>query len=707
MDRFEEAKLRIKEATDLVALIESYMPLKPRGRNLLALCPFHAENSPSFSVSRENQFYHCFGCGKTGDVFTWLMERDGLTFREAMEVLADRAGISLEGVWKGRNAEARKGPDPYQALAEVAGFLHRSLDSAEGELAYQYLDKRGLVPAIEPWRLGYHPQRGALSRFAQEQKLPRDVLEAAGLLRNGRELFAGRVMFPITDERGRTVGFGGRLIPGAPGSEGDGDYKPPKYLNSPESPFFNKRRVLFGLHQAKQAGQRRIVVMEGYTDVIACHLAGFTGAVASLGTAFTQDHAKMVERYATDGIVLMFDGDRAGVQAAERALRELVNSRLPVRIALMSDTGDGEGKQAKDPAEVVTAQPGEDPEIVTERRARFADILDAAEDSLSVWFRLMRRRLDLSQAVHLETAARECASVLGLVHEPVRQAAYMQEMARHLSVPAPTLERMLQKAQRAPARETRDAAGSAGGGAAGAANGGSQLPPAAPRRPLSLTERTEVELLACLLAKPLLLVDFDPDDGAPFEVAEVSTSIRMASDGVAIGRTLTGELMKYLFARAAELPGVQRVLAVAAERAATIVDADAVLAGLLEGRRRLSNEPRKRALRQQLQQAIGRGDKAAADELQQQLMACHRLDQPRGKTSLAATTSQNAAPNPFLPQSQQVASQPNSLQQEQPDVSLPSSPDRGSPDRGSSDLGSAASGSSASGSPEEGQGAPF
>ena len=305
MDRFEDTKLRIKEATDLVALIESYLPLKPRGRTLVALCPFHAENSPSFTVFRESQHFHCFGCGKTGDAFTWLMERDGLTFREAMEVLADRLGIPLAGVWANRPSEARKGPDPYQVLAEVASFFHRALDTDEGRLGRDYLEGRGLGPAIGTWQLGYHPRPGALLRYAQELRLPREVLEQAGLLRNGREIFAGRVIFPIEDERGRTVGFGGRLVPGAPGSETDGDYKPPKYLNSPESPFFNKRRVLFGLHRAKRAGQRRIVVMEGYTDVIACHLAGFTGAVASLGTAFTSEHAKIVERYATEGIVLM------------------------------------------------------------------------------------------------------------------------------------------------------------------------------------------------------------------------------------------------------------------------------------------------------------------------------------------------------------------------------------------------------------------
>ncbi|MCA8975710.1 MAG: DNA primase, partial [Planctomycetes bacterium] len=358
MDRFEEAKLRIKEATDLVALIESYMPLKPRGRNLLALCPFHAENTPSFSVSRESQFYHCFGCGKSGDVFNWLMERDGVSFREAVEILAERAGIAIEGIFQKR--ERRQGPDPYRVLGEVAGFFRAQLDLPRGQRAREYLVSRGLEDAILPWTLGYHPPSGALQRFAGERKLPADILEAAGLLRSGREAFAGRVMFPIHDERGRVVAFGGRLLPGSPEAESVGDYTPPKYLNSPESPFFNKRRLLFGLHHSKRAGVRQLLVMEGYTDVIACHAAGFEGAVASLGTAFTAEHVRLIERYASEGIVLMFDGDRAGRTAAERAMRELVNSRIRVRMVVMSDAGQG----IKDPADMVTARPGEDPELV-------------------------------------------------------------------------------------------------------------------------------------------------------------------------------------------------------------------------------------------------------------------------------------------------------------------------------------------------------
>lgn len=607
MDRFEDAKLRIKEATDLVALIESYLPLRPRGRLLVALCPFHAENSPSFTVYRDEQFFRCYGCGKTGDVFTWLMERDGLSFREAMELLADRAGILLEGVFRGGQRSESKGPDPYEALAEVAGFFQRALLAPEaGRLARQYLESRGLSEAIAPWRLGYHPAPGALSQFAQQKQLPKDVLEAAGLLRNGRELFSQRVMFPIEDERGRTVGFGGRIVPGAPGSEGNGDFKPPKYLNSPESPFFNKRRVLFGLHRAKQAGQRRIVVMEGYTDVIACHLAGFQGAVASLGTAFTADHARTVERYATDGLVLMFDGDRAGMQAAERAVRELANTRLTVRIAMMSDA-DG---AAKDPADVVVQRPGEDMELVVERRARFADVLDAAEDHIAVWFRLLRRRIDLSQATGVEAAAQECAALLAHVESPVRQSALLEQMARHLAVPAPTLERLLQKQKRRREGQPAEAA------------------PAAPVATRVVLQPGELELLACVLAAPRLLEGFEPAAAGDLSPA-LATTLDWAIEAAALGRTASADLMRYLMARADERPELRTLLGDAFQRGAKTTDPASVFAGLVAGRRRLANEARRRAMRQQLQQALAVGDAARAAELQNELLSRLREDLPR------------------------------------------------------------------------------
>jgi DNA primase len=631
MDRFEDAKLRIKDATDLVALIESYLPLRPRGQLLVALCPFHAENSPSFTVYRDKQFFKCYGCGKTGDAFTWLTERDGMSFREAMEVLADRAGISLEGVFGKGESSQPKGPDPYQALAAVAGFFQRALLAKEaGRLARDYLEQRGLAEAIAPWQLGYHPAPGALARYAQEQQLPREVLEQAGLWRSGREPFAHRVMFPIEDERGRIVGFGGRLLPGAPGSDGDGEFKPPKYLNSPESPFFNKRRVLFGLHRAKQAGQRRIVVMEGYTDVIACHLAGFQGAVASLGTAFTADHSRSVERYATQGLVLMFDGDRAGMQAAERAARELVNSRIEVRIAMM---GDADGA-AKDPADVVTARAGEDPELVAERRARFADVLDGAEDWLSVWFRLLRRRLDLSQAVHVETAARECAGLLALVETPVRQAALLQQMARHLSVPVPSLERLLSKQKRAPERPAQ-----AGQAAVAAPS------KAAPRTPL---EQADADLLACILARPALLDDLDLELDGP-RAADIATVLAWAVDGVAIGRSSPPDLVRYLFSRAAELPAIRALLAQANERAEKMQEPHVVLRGLVQGRRRIGGEQQRRLWREQLQDAMRSGDTARAAELQALLMNRLREDRPRPDRTGPTPPKQRPLPPPAPP----------------------------------------------------------
>ncbi|MCB9878671.1 MAG: DNA primase [Planctomycetes bacterium] len=641
MDRYEDAKLRIKEATDLVALIESYLPLRPRGRSLTALCPFHPENSPSFHVFRDTQHFHCFGCGKHGDVFTWLMERDGLSFREAMELLAERVGVDLEGVFqrgpRGGNAQQQR--DTFATLQAVADFFHRALLTPAGAAARGYLERRGLADAIAGWKLGYHPDgspaEGGLQRFAADNKLSRAVLEDAGLVKNGREIFAGRLMFPIVDERGRTVAFGGRVLPGTASAAPRGDYTPPKYLNSPESPWFSKRRVLFGLHAAKQAGQRRLVVMEGYTDVIACHLAGFPGAVAALGTAFTADHARIVERYAQDGVVLMFDGDRAGKQAAERALRELLNSRVDLRIAMVSD-GDAD---AKDPADIVLSQPGEDEELVVERRARFADVIEAAPDALSVWFRLLRQRLDLTQAVHVETAARECAQLLAMVDVPVRRAAYLEQMARHLAVPTPALERMLRDA---PVRRADDR------DATGRSEQGAPQVRRAVEPKLSLLEQSERELLACVLAQPTLLIGLDLDEAA-IETEAVAVLFQWATDGLALGREGAADLFRYLFTRAAEQPELRELLVAAHKRAAETKEPQEVLAGLMAGRRRVSGEAERRTLRQRLQQALQANDAATAAMLQREMMSLLRRERPRPGADMG--TARRHLPrgdNPFL-----------------------------------------------------------
>ncbi len=622
MDRFDEAKLRIKEAIDVVALIESYLPLKPRGRLFVALCPFHAEKSPSFTVYADSQHFHCFGCGKSGDVFDFVMEREGLTFREAMEMLADRAQVSLEGVFS-RGQQSQRGPDASQVLGEVRAWMQQMLFADEGRVAREYLESRALSPAIEAWGIGFCPDRqGSLQKFAQSRKLPASILEQAGLLRNGREPFAGRVMFPIDDERGRTVGFGGRVLPGArPRADG---FEPPKYINSPESPFFNKRRVLYGLHQAKQRGCRRIVVMEGYTDVIACHLAGFHGAVAALGTAFTSEHAKKLERYAQEGVVLLFDGDRAGQQAAVRAMRELVNSQVTVKVALMAD--------AKDPADYVVERAGEDPDLVIERRARFADLLDGADDALATWFRLARMRLDFSQPADIEKVAKECALLLSLVENDLRRRALLQEMARHLAMPPESLQRMLRKF---PARSAS---------APAAEEGAPSVPPdveiqeieldpmggmtARAPRPVVAAER---DLLAVLIHRPELSDQVDP---STLQSAEVQALFAMIRSAMGQGRTARAEVARHVFAQIAGDTGahgesLRNVFAKSLARADEIKDPMAFFALLDRDRGRANARNSARGLRQQLQAALAAGDRETANRLTQELVDQMRRNAPR------------------------------------------------------------------------------
>lgn len=447
MDRFEEAKNKIKEATDLVELVQGYAPLTRAGRYFKGLCPFHDEKTPSFTVHPDTQHFKCFGCGVAGDVFTFLMDRDGVTFREAMEQLAESAGVSLEGVF-GQGKRPR-GPkvDVHGALDQVREFFGAHLRSADGRAGREYLADRDLLAAIDDFDLGLHPTaQGALRAFAEQRKLPTDVLVQAGVLgRDGRrEPLLGRLVFPIMDERGRIVGFGGRVLPGMPADR-------PKYVNSPESPFFNKRRLLYGLRQVKDAGTRRVVVVEGYTDVIACHLAGLTGAVATLGTALTLEHAKLLERYALEGVVLVFDGDRAGRQAADRAFRELVHTRLNVKMVLLPE--------GSDPADLCKRENDQVP-------SRLETLLEGADDAVTTWFRLLRQRFDLTNDADAERAAAECTAILAEIESDARREALAQNMARYLGLQD---SKTLRPAR---LRPRRGAGRSSGGGASGASGSG-------------------------------------------------------------------------------------------------------------------------------------------------------------------------------------------------------------------------------------------
>jgi len=644
MDRFEEAKAKIKDAVDLASLVERYLPLRRAGRNLVGLCPFHAEKTPSFTVNPGTQHYKCFGCGKAGDVFSFLMEREGLDFRAAFEALAERAGVAIDGVLQGRRSDGATAKTAVaQTLAAVNAFFQASLQSGAGADARGYLDGRGLLVAAESFGLGFHPPPGELGRFARSRKLPLDVLQAAGLLgRDGvREPFAGRITFPIVDESGRIVGFGGRVL--TKGQE-------PKYLNSPESPHFNKRRLLFGLRQVKEAGVRRLLVVEGYTDVIACHLAGFNGAVATLGTSLTSDHARALLRWATEGVVLLFDGDRAGRQAAERALRELANVDLTVTIAFLPE--------GQDPADVLR---GAGEEAGTQR---LEAVLARAEDPIAAWFKLLRARHDLRDASGAARAAKECASLLSSVDDGVRREAMIRRMAPWFGGDESALRRLLKTPREEPgvarsspaaapkvrprrpwsaarkeqpAEPLADAAveralggrgdpgpRAAAGGRAGAERVGSEAPPP-PAGDRALWE-AEVDIVACVLAGPVLhgrLAGLEFQDPAAAEVAA-------AIAACARDEALTMERLAQLaFTRiAASSPSAASVLAAAVERARHIREPEVAVAATLRRRQEHLARVAARRLRLELEHARVDGDRAKVEDLTRLFYAHFRQHQP-------------------------------------------------------------------------------
>lgn len=326
---------RIKERLDLVEVVGDYVKLRKAGKSFVGLCPFHQEKTPSFSVSRERQTYHCFGCGAGGDVFRFLMEMEGWTFPQALEVLSARTGVVLEH--RGRRRE--EGGD---VLEEALAFYRASLGASEGEAARAYLRRRELPQeAWERFELGWSlPAWRSLEDHLRRQGLNlRDAVER-GLLVEGPkgtyDRFRGRVMFPIRSETGRLLGFGGRLV------DGEGA----KYVNSPESPLFEKRKILYLLPQAKRAIREKgcALVVEGYLDAIRCHLNGHPEAVASLGTAFTEEQADLLARQA-DRCLICFDTDAAGQEAALKGMYVLRRKGLDVRVVRLP--------KGKDPDELL------------------------------------------------------------------------------------------------------------------------------------------------------------------------------------------------------------------------------------------------------------------------------------------------------------------------------------------------------------------
>ncbi len=336
---------------DIVEVIEHRVPLKKSGRDWSARCPFHDERSPSFTVSPTKQFYHCFGCGAHGSAIKFLMDYDRLEFVDAVEELAQRVGLKVPHEGAGPRTPQAESTDLYALLDSAAGFYQRQLTG--NEAAREYFAARGLDgDTIARFRLGYAPDawdglKSALGTNAQRLAL----LEKAGMLSSGErgnkyDRFRKRVIFPIQDRRGRVIAFGGRVL-----SSEDS----PKYLNSPETPLFHKGRELFALWQVRQAHSKipRLIVVEGYMDVIALFQHGITQAVATLGTATTSDHAELLFRQSPD-VYFCFDGDRAGRQAAWRAVESVLPRMRDGRQAFFLFLPEGE-----DPDSIVRSEGGE------------------------------------------------------------------------------------------------------------------------------------------------------------------------------------------------------------------------------------------------------------------------------------------------------------------------------------------------------------
>lgn len=408
---------------DIVDVISGYIKLKKSGSSYVGLCPFHNEKSPSFSVSGTKQMYHCFGCGVGGNVITFVMEYENYTFPEAVKMLADRAGIALPVMEY--SGEDRRERDIKTKLLEInkiaATFYYHQLKSPAGQSGLDYLKKRQLSDkTINTFGLGYAPQlTGDLYRMLKEKGYDDELLKESGLFtyeKGIREKFWNRVIFPIMDINNKVIGFGGRVM-------GDGK---PKYLNSPETKLFDKSKNLYGLNVARSSRKNNLIICEGYMDVISMHQAGFNQAVASLGTALTPGHARLMKRY-TDNVLITYDSDEAGVKAALRAIPILKEAGLSTKVINM--------RPYKDPDEFIKA-------LGTEA---FQERIDKAENSFMYEIGIIEKNYNRSDPESETAFEREVANKLVQFSEKLERDNYMKAVCRQFMIPEDGMREMVIK----------------------------------------------------------------------------------------------------------------------------------------------------------------------------------------------------------------------------------------------------------------------
>ena len=418
----EELIEEVRTRNDIVEVISGYVRLQKKGSNYFGLCPFHNEKSPSFSVSPGKQMYYCFGCGAGGNVITFLMEYENQTFPEAVRTLAQRAGIALpeaDDSKEARQADSRRAK-LLEINKEAAKYFYYQLRTERGSVGMEYLRKRELSDeTMNHFGLGYaNKYSNDLIQYLKSKGYSEDLIRDAGLCnvdeKHGMyDKFWNRVMFPIQDINHRVIGFGGRVM-------GDGK---PKYLNSPETEIFDKSRNLYGLNFARTSRKGNVILCEGYMDVIAMHQAGFTQAVASLGTAFTSGQASLLRRYANE--ILLSYSDGAGVNAALRAIGILKEAGMTGRVINL--------EPYKDPDEFIKALGGEE----------FQKRLDHAENSFFFELRQLQKNYDLSDPEQKTAFHREIARKLCTFSEEVERENYIEAVAQKYHIGFENLRRLV------------------------------------------------------------------------------------------------------------------------------------------------------------------------------------------------------------------------------------------------------------------------
>ena len=419
----EQLVEEIRARNDIVDVLSGYMKLQKKGGNYWACCPFHNEKTASFSVSQNKQMYHCFGCGVSGNVYTFIMKYENYSFPEAVKVLADRVGVELPQMEYSKEQKERENKRArlLEVNREAAKFFYYQLRQPHGAIGYQYLQKRELTDeTMHRFGLGYAGKNGAeLVQYLRQKGFEDELIKEAGLANYSEKRgllsqFWNRVMFPIQDINNRVIGFGGRVM-------GDGE---PKYLNSPETPVFDKRRNLYGLNFARTARSGNVILCEGYMDVISMHQAGFTQAVASLGTAFTAEQANLLRRY-TDNVLLAYDSDGAGVKAALRGIGILRDAGLTGKVINM--------KPYKDPDEFMKALGKE----------AFQERINQAENSFFFEVRILAGQYDMNDPESKTKFHREIAKKLCDFKEELERDNYLQAIAEKYYIGVENLRKMV------------------------------------------------------------------------------------------------------------------------------------------------------------------------------------------------------------------------------------------------------------------------